>query len=98
MPVKPTGKVSVTETVLPASGPVLRGESVNVAGALPIIGVGDAVLVIRKSAPAVTVTGAVLVLLLGWPSGVVAESVAELVIVPLIELTTRATIDTVLVA
>ncbi len=45
-----------------------------------------------------TLTGAVLVLLLGCPSGVPADSVAEFVIVPLIELTTRATIATVLVA
>jgi hypothetical protein len=43
--VKPFGRVSVTETVLDASGPALRGCRVKVAGCVPIIGKGDADLV-----------------------------------------------------
>ena len=98
MLVKPTGRVSVTETELAASGPSFRGTRVNVAAALPIIGEGDADFVMRRSAPAVTVTDAVLVLLLGLPSGTPADSVAEFVMVPLIELCSWPTIDTELLA
>jgi hypothetical protein len=84
--VNPVGKVSLTETVLAASGPTLRGCSVKVAALLAIIGFGDAVLLILRSAPAETLTVAVAVLLFGDPSGTPAESVAESVMLPLLEL------------
>src|SRR5258707_1185182 len=64
----PLGKVSATETVLAASGPLLRGCRVKVAAAPAIIGVGEALLVIRRSAPAETLTVAVAVLFPGTPS------------------------------
>lgn len=91
MPVKPTGTTSVTVTALPTSGPVLRGARVNVAALLPIIGDGDALFVMRRSAPGVTATEAVVVLLLGLPSAMPEDSVAVLVMLPLIELCRRAT-------
>jgi hypothetical protein len=96
--VNPTGNVSDTDTDVPASGPVLRGASVKVAAALPIIGDGDALFVMRKSAPGVTLTDAVVVLLLGLPSAIEEERVAVFVIVPLIELCSLATIDRLLLA
>ena len=69
----------------------------NVAALLAIIGFGDAVLVILRSAPAETLTVAVVVLLFGDPSGTPADSVAESVMLPLLELCTRPTIVSVLV-
>jgi hypothetical protein len=69
---------------------------VNVAALLAIIGFGDAVLVILRSAPAETLTVAVAVSLFGDPSGTPADSVAESVMLPLLELCTRPTIVRVL--
>src|SRR5207245_2758359 len=89
--VKPAGSVSETVTVPAASGPAFRGDSVKLAALAAIIAVGEAVLVMRRSAPAVTLTEAVAVLLLGFPSGVVADRVAEFVIVPLVEFCTVPT-------
>jgi hypothetical protein len=85
MAVKPAGSVSETVTVPAASGPAFRGDRVKLPALAAIIAVGEAVLVMLRSAPAVTLTEAVAVLLLGFPSGVVADRVAELVIVPLVE-------------
>lgn len=86
MLVKPVGRVSVTDTVLAASGPALRGRRVKVAALLAIIGFGEAVLVILRSPPVETLTVAVAVLLFGNPSGTPADSVAVSVILPLLEL------------
>ena len=97
MPVNPLGNVSLTETLLAGSGPTFRGCNVNVAALLATIGFGDAVLVILRSAPAETLTVAVAVLLFGDPSGTPADSVAESVILPLLELCTRPIIVSVLV-
>ena len=58
----------------------------KVAALLAIIGFGDAVLLILRSAPVETLTVAVAVLLFGFPSGTPAESVAESVMLPLLEL------------
>ena len=68
----------------------------KVAELLAIIGFGDADLLILRSAPAETLTVAVAVLLLGSPSGTPADSVAESVILPLLELCTRPVIVSVL--
>src|SRR5688500_18434653 len=92
MLVKPAGNGSVTKTLVAASEPALRGCKVNVAAVPAIIGVGNASLVMLRSAPASTATCAVVVLLLE-PSPIVALNVAEFVIVPLIEFCTRATSD-----
>jgi hypothetical protein len=70
---------------------------VKVAALPAIIGVGEALLVIRRSAPAETLTVAVAVLFPGTPSGTPADRVATLVILPLLELCTRPTIVSVLV-
>jgi hypothetical protein len=59
---------------------------VKVAALLAIIGFGDAVLLILRSAPVETLTVAVAVLLFGDPSGTPADSVAESVMLPLLEL------------
>jgi len=96
MLVKPVGRVSVTDTVLAASGPALRGRRLKVAALLAIIGFGEAVLVILRSPPVETLTVAVAVLLFGNPSGTPADSVAASVMLPLLELCTRPAIVSVL--
>jgi hypothetical protein len=88
MLVKPAGSVSETVTVLAASGPALRGDSVKLTPVAAIMAFGEAVLVTLRSAPGETLTEAAAVLLFGFPSGVVADRVAELVIVPLVEFCT----------
>lgn len=99
MPVNPLGSVSVSTTLAAASGPLaLRGDSVKVVAPLAITGLGETVLVTEMSAPATTFTLAVAVLLFGTPSGVLADSVAELVMVPLMELLTLATMLSTLLA
>jgi len=85
MLVKPVGNVSETVTALAASGPPFRGDSVKVAAVAAIMAVGEAALPMLRSAPGETLVEAVAVLLFGSPSGVVAERVAELVMVPLLE-------------
>ena len=91
MPVNPAGNVSETVTVPAASGPALRGASVKPAAFAAIMAFGMAVLEMLRSAPGETATDAVAVLLFGLPSAVVADSVAELVIVPLLEFWTVPT-------
>jgi hypothetical protein len=91
MPVNPAGNVSETVTVPAASGPALRGASVKLAAFAAIMAFGVAVLEMLRSAPGETATDAVAVLLFGLPSAVVADSVAELVIVPLLEFWTVPT-------
>jgi hypothetical protein len=99
IPENPDGNVSVTVTDEAASGPdVLRGDSVNVVAPAAITGEGDTDLVIDRSAPEITLTLAVVVLLFKIPSGVVADNVAELVMVPLIELFTLVTMLSTLLA
>src|ERR1700716_24913 len=88
MLVKPAGSVSETVTVLAASGAALRGDSGKLTGVAAIMAFGEAVLVTLRSAPGETLTEAAAVLLFGFPSGVVADRVAELVIVPLVEFCT----------
>src|SRR5882724_5337320 len=91
MPVKPTGSVSETVTVLAASGPAFRGDNVKLTPLATIMAFGVAVLVTLRSAPGETLTEAAAVLSFGFPSGVVADTVAELVIVPLVEFCTVPT-------
>ena len=95
----PDGSVSVTVTDDAASGPeVFRGDNVNVVTPAAITGEGDTDLEIDRSAPEFTLTLAVVVLLFKIPSGVVADNVAELVIVPLMELFTFVTMLSTLLA
>ena len=84
--------------MLAASGPLLRGVRVKTAGCVLITGDGDTLLPTERSAPGTTATEAVAVSLAGSPSGVVADTVAALVIVPLSELLTRAAMTTALLA
>src|SRR5439155_1627686 len=80
--VTPAGSVSVTVTLLAVEGPALLTLSVYVSVPPARTGSGESLLVIERSAEAVTVVGSVAVLLDELGSEVDALTVAVLEIVP----------------